>query len=533
MNSVIDGQWHRLDPKTIAAVTTLVLAPLAPTAAVMVISGARPATLLITVLIWAGIGVSIAAFTAVEWWFTWYRITAERFELRKGSLTRSHRWIPRDRIRSVDLTADPSHRLFRVATVKVGTGGQAGESSELKLDAIARHHAETLRQELLFGGSSTSDTAVGTAVGTGSGTKPGTMPNSTPVIPFGNTGDATAESPEASHVHTLARLNPAWLSYSALTVSLALIVWGAIASAVGSFSELLKAVGFFDALTHTVQSVSLGVAVAVGLAIVLVVGALGAIALSVEMWWGFQLTRERGDTLRVKRGLLTTRSVSLEERRLRGIELAEPLLLRWAGGARLNAVATGLKQKPEDHQPDNKTLLPPAPRAEAKRVATAVLREPHSPTDGPLRPHPRAALRRRITWALLSAVPVVAAAAVAVVIGWVPPAFALIVALLAVAVATGFALDAYRNLGHEVTDRYLITRSGSGIRRTVALHRNGIIGWRITRTVFQRRSNLVSVGATTAAGNSVYEVHDVSTEDGLELAERAVPGLLAPFLERS
>jgi putative membrane protein len=514
-SSVIDGQWHRLDPKTIAAVTTLVLAPLVPTAAIMVISGTRPVTLLVTALIWVGIGMLIAALTAVDWWFTWYRITAERFELRKGSLTRSHRWIPRDRIRSVDLTADPSHRLFRVATVKVGTGVQAGDTSELKLDSIARHHAETLRQELLFRGSSTSDT--------------------TPNIPLATAGGATAVnavSTEAGHEHTLARLNPSWLRYSALTVSLALIVWGAIGSAIGSFSELLKAVGFYGTLADTVRSLSLGVAIAVGLAIVLAVGALGAIALSVEMWWGFRLTRERGDTLRVKRGLLTTRSVSLEERRLRGIELAEPLLLRWAGGARLNAVATGLKQKQEDHQPENKALLPPAPRAEVQRVTTAVLREPHSPIEGPLRPHPRAALRRRITWAFASAVPVVTAAVVAVVIGWVPTALAVIVGVVAVAVATGFAVDAYRSLGHEITDRYLIARSGSGIRRTVALQRSGIIGWRITRTVFQRRSNLMSVGATTAAGCSIYEVHDVRTEDGLELAENAVPGLLAPFLEK-
>ncbi|MBB5153229.1 PH domain-containing protein [Saccharopolyspora phatthalungensis] len=504
MSGVIDGQWHRLDPKTIAAMSALVLAPLVPTAGFMLLSGAEAQTLLNTVLIWVGADVLITALVAIDWWFTWYRITADRFELRRGNLTRSHRWIPRDRIRSVDLTSAPSHRLFRVTTVKVGTGGQAGDSSELKLDSIARHHAESLRQELLFGGASTSDTAAA----------------------------SDADSIAAGADHTIARLNPAWFRYSALTLSLALIVWGAIGSAVGSFSELLKAVGFYDAIADTVLSMSLWMVVTAGLAMVLLVGVIGAIALSVEMWWGFRLTRERGDTLRVKRGLLTTRSVSLEERRLRGIELSEPLLLRWAGGARLNAVATGLKQKQEDRQPENKTLLPPAPRAEAQRVASAVLRERKSPADAELRRHPRAALRRRTTWALVSAMPFVAAAAVAATIGWVPIALAAAVAVVTVAVAVGFAVDAYRNLGHEVTDRYLITRSGSGIRRTVTLQRSGIIGWRITRTVFQRRADLMSVGATTAAGCSIYEVHDVSTESGLELAEAAVPGLLRPFLER-
>ncbi|MEV0696881.1 PH domain-containing protein [Saccharopolyspora sp. NPDC050389] len=527
MSSVIDGQWRRLDPKTIAAAAVLVLAPLVPTAGIMFLSDAKPGTLLVTALIWGGIAVLISGYTAADWWLTWYRITEERFELRHGVLTRNHRWIPRERIRSVDLTADPSHRLFRVTTVKVGTGGQASDASELKLDAISRHHAESLRQELLFGSSSTSDTAPyrepATEPAIAAGTAAGTA--------AGSTSGSTAASAGIGET-TLARLNPAWFRFSALTVSFMLIVWGAIASAVGSFKELLANFGVFDSIAHAVLASSLWLVIGATAAIALVVGVLGAIVLSVEMWWGFRLTRERGDTLRVKRGLLTTRSVSLEERRLRGVELAEPLLLRWARGARLHAVATGLNQKQEEHQPDNKTLLPPAPRAEAHRVATEALRERESPFRGELRRHPRAALRRRITWALVSAVPFIAAAVVAAVFGWLPVAATVAVGVVTVAVAVGFALDAYRNLGHEITDRYLIARSGTGIRRTVALQREGIIGWRINRTVFQRRSDLLTIGATTAAGNSVYEVHDVSTEAGLRLAEEAVPGLLAPFLQR-
>ncbi|GGI72339.1 hypothetical protein GCM10011581_06620 [Saccharopolyspora subtropica] len=497
MSTVIDGQWHRLDPRTIAAVSTLVMAPMVPTVGVMLLSG-KVQVALITSLIWVAGGLVIAGLTAVGWWFTRYRITAERFELRRGNLTRSHRSIPRDRIRSVDLTADPGHRLFRIAVVKVGTGGQAGDGAELKLDAIARHHAETLRQELLFGDAPTVDTH--------------------------RQGATEAES-------TLARLRPAWFGYSALTLSLVLIVWGALGSAVGSFTELLDAMGVFRAVADAATAAPV-LAVGVGTAALLLVGVGGAMALSVEMWWGFRLSRERGGTLRVRRGLLTTRSISLEQRRLRGVEIAEPMLLRWAGAARLNAIATGLSRSREDHQPENKTLLPPAPRAEVDRVAAAVLREPQPPTGTPLRRHPRAALRRRTTWALGCAAPAVAAVVVLDVLGWVPTWLAVSAGGVAVLVACAFAVDAYRNLGHGLTDEYLITRSGTGVRRTAALHRSGIIGWRITQTVFQRRSGLANVTATTAAGSSCYPVKDVAVGEGLALAEQAVPNLLGPFLER-
>ncbi|MGW1681713.1 PH domain-containing protein [Saccharopolyspora sp. NPDC002376] len=499
MSTVIDGHWRRQDPKTIAAMAVLVLAPMVPAIAIMAISSVPFSAILITAGLWMAAGLVFAGLSALDWWFAWYRITPEHFELRKGAITRNHRSIPRDRIRSVDLTASLSHRVFGVMAVKVGTGGQAGDSSELKLDAISSEHAESLRQELLFGDSST-------------------------VV------DENIPAPESSS--TLARLNPAWLAYSSLSVGLALIVWGAIGSAIGSFSELLKATGVFNAIGAAVLATSLWLVIAVGAALSLAVTVLGSFVLSLEMWWGFRLSRERGDTLQVKRGLLTTRSVSLEERRLRGIELVEPLLLRWAGGARLHAVATGLNQKKAENQPDNKTLLPPAPRSVAHRASAAVLREPQPPSQVPLRRHPRAALRRRINWALMSATPFLIAAVVTAMYGWLPVPLAIAVGVAAVLVFLGFAVDAYRNLGHQLTDRHLITRNGSGIRRTVVLERDGVIGWKMSRTVFQRRSGLMTVGATTAAGNSIYEVHDVAEAEGLALADEALPGLLRPFLER-
>ncbi|MDA3649857.1 PH domain-containing protein [Saccharopolyspora indica] len=499
MSTVIDGQWRRQDPKAIASYTILVLAPMVPTIGLMVLSGTSPWVMLITAGAWVAGAAVLAGLMGVGWWFTWYRITAERFEMRTGAITRSHRSIPRDRIRSVDLTANVAHRVFGVTAVKVSTGGQGGDSSELKLDALAKEHADSLRQELLFGDSSTV---------------------------------AGAEAPEQEDTSTLARLNPGWLGYSALSVSLILIVWGAIASAFGSFRELLLSAGIFAAVGETVQTTALWLVIAIGAGSALVVGVLGAFALSLEMWWGFRLSRDRGDTLQVKRGLLTTRSISLEERRLRGVEVVEPLLLRWFGGARLNAVATGLKQKKEENQPDNKTLMPPAPRAAVQRASAAVLRESRPPSEVPLRGHPRAALRRRINWALMFTAPILIAAVVTLVFDWIPVPLAVAVIVVALLAFLGFAVDAYRNLGHALTEQYLIARNGSGIRRTVVLQRDGVIGWKLSRTFFQRRAGLMTVGATTAAGSSIYEVHDVDESEGLELAHEALPGLLAPFVER-
>ncbi|GAA2347392.1 PH domain-containing protein [Saccharopolyspora halophila] len=493
MSDVFDGEWHQLEFKATLAVLVFVLVPLPVTLLIMLVAGAGAIPTLITTGIWLVVTALIAGAGYYEWHFTRYRVTGERFEFRRGGVFRSHRSIPRERIRAVDVTANPVERILRIAKVKVSTGGQ-GSEGEIRLDAINRSDAEQVRADLIL---------------------------------------RTAPDPDADSDGVLAKLNPVWLLYSALTLSLMLVVWGAIGSLVGNFQQMLSSWGVWTQVGAAVTALGLVLFALLSAAGVLMIGVVGAVLLSAEMWWGYQLTREPAGTLRVTRGLLTNRSLSLEERRLRGVELAEPLLLRWFRGARLNAVATGINStqgNDQKKQPDRKTLLPPAPRSEALRVSRKTLR--HNPFGTALRTHSGRALRRRINWALFAVLPVLLAAAVPAWLGWFPVWAVMLVTAAAAAVGLAFAFDAYRNLGHGLDEKYLVARNGTGVRKTVALQRDDIIGWRISRTVFQRRANLMTVGATTAAGSSIYRVHDVDTETGLAVADEAVPGLLEPFLQR-
>ncbi|HEY0640041.1 MAG TPA: PH domain-containing protein, partial [Pseudonocardiaceae bacterium] len=83
-------------------------------------------------------------------------------------------------------------------------------------------------------------------------------------------------------------------------------------------------------------------------------------------------------------------------------------------------------------------------------------------------------------------------------------------------------VDRYRALGHRVTEEYLLVRSGSLVRRTVALRRNGIIGWRVSQNVFQRTAGLATAIAVTAAGSGAYAVVDVAADRAMELGELLV-----------
>jgi putative membrane protein len=481
--------WQRLDARMLAVTPLRQLAGFLPVVVVVLVIGVqqdlggRVYGLMAVVLV-------VVLGGMLRWLTTRYRITSERVELRSGLLFRSARSVPRNRIRSVDLTAGPVHRLFGLSVVRIGTGERSdgAESRELTLDAVSKAEADHMRQQLLESADSS-----GTA--------------------------ATA----APAVTELAALKWSWLRFAPLTAS-SLVAVGAVA---GAFGQLIGDVGVETVNVGDVRDklsmAPLWLGIAALAVFVLVIALVGSVLIFVEAWWGFLLVREPGAALRIRRGLLTTRSVSLEERRLRGIELVEPLLLRVGRGARITAVTTGLGGR---RGQGRDILLPPAPRDEAHRVSGAVLIEDPSPTRTALHRHPLVALRRRLVRAVL---PVLAASATL----WLAPvpAWAAWATLGLLPVTVLLALDAYRNLGHALTSRYLVTRHGAGMRDTVALQRCGVIGWTVSQSLLQRRAGLITLTATTAAGSGGYRVIDIATADGLAVAQQAVPGLLAPFLQ--
>ncbi|GAA3396916.1 PH domain-containing protein [Streptomyces roseoviridis] len=491
-------EWRRLAPRTLLA-GVVVLCGVAGGAAVpatLGLAGSRP---LWQALAWvlAGAALLVAGGGAADWVRlrrTRYRIGPERVDLHTGLLVVTRRSLARERIRSVDLTANPLERLLGLVKVRIGTGEHSGGDSTLELDLVTRAEGERLRRTLLERSA---------------------------------TGDP-------GHDGVLAALDPRWIRYAPVSF-VAPLLGGAAAGAVMQVSDWFGAqdevLGWIGDRFEDVPLVWMIVDLVL---LATAAGVIGALGLWVEMWANYRLEREPGGTLRVRRGLLTARSVSLEERRLRGIELVEPLGIRVVRAARVDAVATGLAQDDDDKHADLKNLLPPAPRAVADRVAAQVLRETEPPTGAPLAPHPRAARTRRLGRALAAAL---GPAALLAVLGLLlTPVLLYVAAGLAavlVPLAVLLALDAYRSLGHGVSGAYLVSRSGTVRRSTVALQRSGVIGWTVRQSWFQRRAGVLTLSATTAAGEGAYHVYDAGESQGLAFADEAVPGLLTPFLENA
>lgn len=430
------------------------------------------------------------AIGVVRYFTTRFRITPEHLELHRGLISRNVLSARLDKVRTVELTSSPIHRVLGLAKVQIGTGSAAKDGDEkFVLDSLGVGEARALRHALLH----RRTTQAGGAMATG-----------------------TAADDVLLH------LDPRWVRFAPLTTGGLLIALGAVAAGNQLVGPLL------DRLTHRVdlhQPQHPGLTIAAGLIVLLAAISTLSVIGYVLTNWGFTLTRDTGArSLHIRKGLLTTKETSLELARVRGVEVHEPLGLRSAHGARLVAIVTGLAK----HEAGSTALVPPAPEDVVRRTAAAVL-DAEDPLTLGLDGHGARSTRRRYIRALAVAGLVDLAAALALLgwdrsLGWY--------AALAAPPFAGLLLarDRARRLGHGLTDRYLVMRTHSLRGRLTVLEREGIIGWNIAQTWFQRRVGLVTLVATTAAGRQGYVLIDVPEETAIAAAAAAVPGLLDGFL---
>lgn len=572
-----EAPWSRLSSRMLWADGAWSLLSLAPLTIASWVFGTDFQTgNLMPLLIVAVVGVGGAAADALRWVFTRYRVTEEYVELRTGVLVRRHRAVRRDRIRSVDVDAKFWHRVvgLRVLTIGAGQQAAAGESA-FELDAVTKAEAKELRQLLALGspgpvslpglsGSSEpggpTTAASGTAAEAGSAalaTGPtaddaGSSENAT-----GSTASAentsaepvqagavpSAQSPappapplslssneSAAPVRVLAGFHPGWFVYNMFNlwgfVMAAGLCWAAfmIGPAVG-LNPAPWVMGFLDT-----WGLHWGWAVLSGLLVLGVIGSIGLAIAFFSEYWNFELARvpgAKGTLLRTRHGLFRTREVNRDDDRIRGVQISEPVLWRWLGVADTTVVTTGLD---EWSMSAPTAVLPRGPVRVARPTAAAVLETADNPLDTPLRRHPRSALGRRVWWAFLTTTLVSGALGGTAFMGLVPWAAVWITPVALGPLALLGAVIAYRALGHEIADEYVVVRSGLASRSTTALRRSAVSTIAIRESVFQRLLGLRTVATMTAAGAGGYEAPDVAAEESTLFASTAAPGVLDHFL---
>lgn len=463
------GDWQRLSPRMLLVHPVHEVLRQIPVIVGTLVLGTATGNPL---LAFAALAVTVA-IGLTRWFTTGYRIGAGDVQLRTGVLQRKVLSVPRNRIRSVSTDARLLHRLLGLTVLRVSTGQEARGDDVFALDAVPAEQVGRLRALLL--------------------------------------ADSLAADEPAAPGRVLARWTPSWLRYSPLSFT-------GLATIAAAAALAYQAAGG-SARDSEIARSGLAAAERFGVAASVTVAALALLVASVVLsvlqsllsYGNLELRRDF-EVLHLRHGLVRVREHTFDMRRLRGGTLREPLLVRLFGGARLDAVMTGVGGEGQAS-----LLLPPCPKRTAQTVLTDLIERPEVVT-GALRAHGRVATRRRWTRAMV----LPGLVGVALLVAPTPPWLWLLWAVLTGCCAM-LAVDRARSLGHRVGDGWLVARTGSLQRRRDCIEASGIIGWTVRQTWMQRRAGVATLVAATAAGVKRYQVIDVPAGLAWSIAAEASP----------
>jgi putative membrane protein len=472
--------WHRLSPRMLLVHPVhevLRQIPLLVGAVVLGSATGNPMWSVAALAITVGFGI-------LRWFTTSFRIEPDEVQLRTGVLQRKVISVPRNRIRSVQTDARLLHQLLGLTVLRVSTGQEAKGDKVFALDAVPAGEVPRLRSILLADSLTRADD--------------------------------TGEERTAPTGRVLARWSPSWLRYSPLSFTgLAMIVAAVGVVYQAGLGAVLQHSRLAESGRDAAERFGIVSSVAVAVAVVVLLSVLLSVLRSL-VTYGNLLLRRDADVLHLEHGLLRKREHTFDMRRLRGGTLRQPLLVRLLGGARLDAVMTGVAGGGEAS-----LLLPPCPAGTAESVLAGLIEDADAVT-APVRGHGPAATRRR--WTRAFAVPAVAAIAlvVATFVVTIPLWAWIVLAVLALCSAL-LAADRARALGHRVDERWLVARAGSLELRRDCIATAGVIGWTVRQTLFQRRAGVATLVAATAAGVKHYRVIDVPADLAWSIAATASP----------
>ncbi|WP_318242008.1 PH domain-containing protein [Arthrobacter gallicola] len=297
-------------------------------------SGPLPAG---TPVLWAVLGLLavllvVAGIFFLSWWFTRYQVTADHVRVRSGVLFRQHRQARLDRVQAIDIVQPLLARLFGLAELRFEVA-DAGESA-VRLAFLRLDEARTLRATIL-------DRASGAEAETGTS----------------NDGAERTPASEAPEYPVLALAPQRVLGATLLS---------------GNTVFLLLGTAFVVILAAVTQS---GISLAIIIPVVL--GVAGGYWSTFNSAWNFRAAVSR-DGIRIRYGLLDTRTQTVPPGRIQAVAVSQPLLWRLTGWYRISVNVAGYGTGATSEGAARTRLLPAGTLEETMQILAIVLPNPGS-----------------------------------------------------------------------------------------------------------------------------------------------------------
>ncbi len=411
--------------------------------------------------------IGMLLFAILSWYRFTYRVEGGELRIEHGIFVKKKRYIPIEKIQTIDVSAGLIQRLFGLVKIQIETAG-GGDEAEAVLSAITSEEADQLRVTLT------------------------------------NSSDSQDES-EDSLIMEQFTLGARDLFIMASTSGGIGVVISAIFAFITQFDELLPTDYVYGVAQNIIKSGF--VLISIGIFFVVFFSWLISI-LNTSVKFGNYKLIKKGDNLLITRGLLEKRELTIPINRIQAVRIQENLVRQLLGYATVYIeVAGGTMGKGEDYS----TILLPIIRTKEVPKFLALF-TPEFITEEGLHPLPKRAKKRYIVRLVIpSSVVVILVSLLLNPWGYIS------IVLLPFAILLGVMM--YREAGWALGGNRLKLRYRFLNRHTVYAKKNRIQALHFTHSYFQKRNNLSSVIISTqskSAGKH-FKVVDVDVEHAFQL----------------
>jgi putative membrane protein len=419
------------------------------------------------------VGILIALISGILTWLRFtYRIEDNELRLEFGVFVKKKRYIPLERIQSIDRSEGIMHRPFGLVQLKIETagGGAGSDSTEASLTAITREEAARL-EDVIFSGR--------------------------------NLGRAQGVEEPAREDYPIYKLSPYLLFIMASTSGGVGVVISAVLAFLTQFDEFIPYKQVFSGFETIVESGIMFVSILVFMGF-LIAWVLAITGMMIK--YGNYTVGKMGDDLIISRGLLEKRKITIPLKRIQAIQITQNPLREMLGYAAVHVESAGGSAIDKDSA--RVLLLPLIKVSEVSSVLSGHL--PAYQFKTTLVPVPKRALSRYMLRNLLITLPVAAV----VVFFFRPWGYA---AMLLPILGTVWAYSCYRAAGWGIDGGQLSFRFRNLAKVTVFMTKNKIQSLDLRESYFQKRKKLARVEAyaKSGAGTAGGSVQDVDAEDAL------------------
>ncbi|MCM3603243.1 PH domain-containing protein [Robertmurraya korlensis] len=436
------------------------------------------------VIVVLGIGV-------LNWLRFSYRLEEGELRMEYGLLVRKKRYIPFDRIQSLDFSEGILHRPFGLVKVKVETAGSSGTAdAEAVLTAITKDEANRIQEIIAQAKGKLVEETFDTEVAN------------------------KAERVEEKVVYKISSKELLLLATTSGGV-------GVVLSAMVAFLSQLDDLIPYESAYHEVEKV-----ISNGIVIVAVLVFLGFLLAWVAALIGtmvkfaqFTVKKTEREII-ISRGLLEKRQITIPLNRIQAIRISENILRQPFGLCSVYMISAGGSVRNAEGA---KVLLLPA----VKKAQVAHILQEHLPistTSQPFNSPPKRSLPRYLLRGSLIVVPFVIAA-IAIFKLWG------LLSILLFVFSSAWSYLIYKDAGWGIEGQQLNIQYRGLIKHTLFMKKPNVQSLDYKESIFQRRKNLATMTSLIKSGMGAIggTIVDIEKEDAKEIYQWYSHSQKAPF----